>query len=113
MFPGMGRINPKQMQSMMRSLGIKQEELNAKRVIFELEDKRMVFENPQVSAVDMGGNKIYSVIGNAMEESTKKEIPIEDIEMVAEQSGKNKEEAKKALEETQGDIAKAIKKLKD
>lgn len=112
MFPGMGKINPKQMQGMMRSLGIKQEEMQVKKVVFELEGKKMVFESPQVSAVNMGGQKIYSVVGEAKEEG-KLEIPKEDIEMVAEQTGKAVEEAEKALKESNGDIAEAIKKLKE
>lgn len=113
MFPGMGKMNPKQMQGMMQSLGIKQEELNAKKVIFELEDKKLVFENPQVSAMDMQGQKIYSVVGEAAEEAEEKEVPAEDVKMVAEQSGKSEEEAKNALEKTSGDIAEAISKLKE
>lgn len=113
MFPGIGRMNPKQMQGMMRSLGIKQEELEVKRVVFEMDGEKMVFENPQVSVVDMQGQKIYSVIGEAVEEAGEKEIPAEDVKMVAEQTGKGEEEAKSALEETEGDIAEAIKKLKE
>lgn len=113
MFPGMGKMNPKQMEGMMRAMGIKQENVPAKKVIFELSEKKLVCENPQVSAVNMGGNKVYSVVGEFSEEKLVKEIPKEDIEMVAMQSGKNEKEAKKALEETQGDIAEAIKKLEN
>jgi nascent polypeptide-associated complex subunit alpha len=36
------------------------------------------------------------------------EIPEEDVRLVADQTGKSMEEAKKALEETGGDLAKAI-----
>ena len=41
----------------------------------------------------------------------KEEIPKEDIDLVVEQTGKTTQEAKKALEETKGDIAEAILKL--
>lgn len=110
MFPGLGKINPKQMQGMMRQFGIKTEELKAKRVIFELEDKRLIIEEPNVTATIMQGQKIYNVVGKEREE--KAGMPAEDIKMVAEQANCSEQQAKKALEETNGDIAEAILKLK-
>lgn len=106
----MGKINPRQMQAMMKQFGIKSEELDAERVIFELKDKRLVIEDPTVQAIDMQGQKTYTVMGEAKEED--RGIPEEDVKMVAEQTGKSEEDAKKALEESNGDIAKAIMKLK-
>ena len=111
MFPGLGKMNPKQMQGMMRQLGIKSEELPAERVIIELTDKKIIIENPSVSAIDMQGKKTYTVMGEEREE--RKGIPEEDIKMVAEQASVSEEEAKKALEESSGDIAEAIVKLKE
>ena len=110
MFPGMGGMDPRKMKMMMKQLGIKNEELNVKKVIFELEDKKLIIDDPQVSAIDMQGQKTYTVIGNAREEAG--ELPEEDIKMVAEQTNVSEKEAKKALEENDGDIAEAINKLK-
>jgi nascent polypeptide-associated complex subunit alpha len=110
MFPGMGKMNPKQMQNMLKQFGIKSEEVPAKRVIFELEDGRIIIEEPQVTAMHVQGQKTYTVMGTEKTESAG--IPESDIEMVAEQAGVPKEKAKKALEETNGDIAEAILKLK-
>ena len=45
------------------------------------------------------------------EEGEEEGIPQEDIDLVAEQTGKSKKEAEKALTETKGDIAEAIMKL--
>ena len=109
MFPGMGKINPKQMQQMMRQLGIKSEELAAERVIIELKDKKIVIDNPAVSAIDMQGKKTYTIMGDERLEEKDNE---EDLKMVMEQASVPKEEAKKALEEADGDIAEAIMKLK-
>jgi nascent polypeptide-associated complex subunit alpha len=109
MFPG--GVNPKQMAQMMRQMGIKVDELSANKATFELSNgKKLVFENPQIQAMTVQGKKTYTLIGEAKEEEN---IPAEDIEMVASQSGKTKAEAKKALEETNGDIAEAILKLKN
>jgi len=107
----MGKINPKQMQSMMKQFGIKTEEISAKRVIFELEGKKIVIEQPNVSAMTMQGQKTYTVMGGK-EIEEKGGVPEEDIRMVAEQAGASGEKAKKALEESNGDIAEAIMKLK-
>jgi len=110
MFPGMGGMDPRKMKMMMKQLGIKSEDIDAKRVIFELENGKLVIDNPQVSAIDMQGQKTYTVMGEARKESAG--IPEEDIKMVCEQAGVSEEEAKKALEEADGDIAEAISKLK-
>ncbi len=109
MFPG--GVNPKQMAQMMKQMGIKVDEINAKKVIFELDGgKKLVFDNPQIQAMTMQGKKTYTLIGDATEEES---VPQEDIDMVSEQTGKTKAEAKKALEQTNGDIAEAILKLKE
>ncbi|MCR4335332.1 MAG: nascent polypeptide-associated complex protein [archaeon] len=110
MFPGMGGMDPRKMKMMMKQLGIKNEDIDAKRVIFELENGRLIIDNPQVSAIDMQGQKTYTVMGEAREEQGG--IPEEDIKMVCEQAGVSEEEAKTALEEADGDIAEAISKLK-
>ncbi|MFA6065532.1 MAG: nascent polypeptide-associated complex protein [archaeon] len=108
MFPG--GINPKQMGQMMKRMGIKNDELDAKEVIIFLNNgKKLRIENPQVQSIEMQGNKTYTIAGNAIEESG---VPDEDIAMVAEQTGCSKENAKKALEAANGDIAEAIIELK-
>ena len=111
MFPGLGGMDPREMKQMMKQLGIKTEEIAAKRVIFELENGNLVFENPQISAMEVSGQKTYTVIGQAKEEVAQAKIPESDVEMVAAQANVSKEEARKALEETGGDIAQAIEKL--
>ncbi|MFH1664454.1 MAG: nascent polypeptide-associated complex protein [archaeon] len=106
----MGKMNPKQMQGMMKQLGIKSEDLNAKKVVFELEDgSRLVIENPSVNVMNAQGQKIYSVVGEAKEE---KGLNEEDLKMVMEQTNASREKAEKALNECSGDIAEAILKLK-
>ncbi len=113
MIPGLGGMNPAQMKAMMRQFGIKSEELEATKVIIETSDgKRLVFDSPQVTAVDMKGQKTYTIVGEATEEAGKLIISDEDIEMVAQQASVSHGMAKKALEETNGDIAEAIASLK-
>lgn len=110
MFPGMGGFDPKKMQGLMKQMGIKQEELEAQRVIIECSDKKIVFDNPGVVKIAMQGNESWQITGEAREEPLG--ISENDIKLVAEKTGKSVKEAKKALEET-GDIAEAIMKLSE
>lgn len=112
MMPGMGGFNPSQMKKMMKQLGMKSEELNATKVTIELEDGKLVIEDPSVTSIEMKGKKTYTVMGKESREE-KKEIPAEDIKMVVEQTSVSEEKAKKALEESKGDLAEAITKLKE
>lgn len=110
MIPGLGKIDPKQMQRMMKQLGIQSEEIQAKKVIIETNAKKIIILNPSITAINMKGQKSFQISGEVIEETSG--MPEEDIAMVAQQSGKTKKEAEKALTETNGDIAEAILKLK-
>ena len=111
MFPG---VNPRQMQQMMRKMGIQQGEIPAKEDIIRTEDKEIVISNPSVSKVNMMGQETYQVVGKAEERpiSTGDSINEDDIKTVVEQAHVSEEEARKALEENNGDIAAAIMSLK-
>ena len=106
----MGKINPKQLQGMMKQMGIHPKELDAKRVIFELEGKNLVIDNPSVTVMTMQGKKTFTVMGDPKEEQ--KGLPKDDIEMVASSANVSFEKAEKALKEANGDLAQAIAKLK-
>ena len=111
-----GRMNPRQMNQMMKRLGINIKEIeNVKKVIIETDSKKYIIEDAEVTIMDAQGQKTYQVTGKARivtkEEKPEEAIPQEDIDLVAEQTGKSKAEAKKALDETKGDIAEAIIKL--
>ncbi len=94
----------------MKKMGISQTPLNVKRVVFEMTEGNLVIDEPSVTKIMMNGQETYQVAGEAKEEGASN-FSDEDVYIVKEQSGKSEEEAKKALEETDGDIAQAIKKL--
>ena len=104
------QIDPRQLQRMMKQMGINTEEINAKRVIIEQEDKMIILNNPTVTKIDAKGNISFQIAAEDIQE--KELIPEEDIELVAKQANVSKDEARKALEETYGDVAEAIMKLK-
>ena len=107
MFPG---VNQRQMKQAMKKLGMQQQEVLATRVIFELEDRNIIIENPDVQKVNMMGQISYQVTGDATEVSkdTTAEITEDDIKTVMDHTGKSKEEAINAIKEANGDLAQAI-----
>lgn len=110
MFPG---VNPREMQKVMKRMGIQQEEIDAQEVIIRLEDKDIVILNPQVSKVNMMGQETYQIAGKAKEvaRDSKPEINEDDISTVMGQTSCAREDALNALEESKGNIAEAILKL--
>ena len=107
-----GRINPRQMNQMMKKLGINVKEIeNVKKVVIQTDKKEYIFDDAEVTIMDAQGQKTFQISGRPKILDLKDEINKEDIDLIIEQTGKTVEEAKKALEETNGDIAEAIIKL--
>jgi nascent polypeptide-associated complex subunit alpha len=107
-----GRMNPRQMNQMMKRFGINVKEIeNVQKVIIQTDTKDYIFDDADVTMMDAQGQKTYQIIGKPRIVERKENIPKEDIDLVAQQTGKSIEEAKKALEQTKGDIAEAILKL--
>ena len=109
-----GRMNARQMNQMMKRFGINVKTIeNVERVVIETDTKQYVFEDAEVSVMDVQGEKTYQIAGTPVirakqaEEDTLKE----DVKLVMEQTGKSEAEARAALRETNGDIAEAILKL--
>lgn len=126
MFP----INPRELQKQLRQLkklGIEFEQVtNVKKASIELNDKIMVFENPEVFVIEFGSQKMFYIIPQNIREEPKTIqkpvemgpstsitlVPEEDIHFVAEYLGVSLEKAREALIKAGGDIAKAIEIIK-
>ena len=112
----MPNVDPRQLKKLMDSMGIKSSEIRAGRVIIEGEEMDIVIENPQVTRIDAKGNVSFQVSGEVREvekNAAKVEIGEDDVKLVMQQAGVSDESlARSALEETNGDIAEAILKLK-
>lgn len=106
MIPGM---NPRQMQKAMQKMGIKQEEIEADEVIIKQGAENLIIKNPQVTKVNMMGQETFQIVGEITKENAGPSE--EDIKTVMEQASVSAEEAKKALVESNGDLAEAILKL--
>ena len=103
------------MQQMMKRMGIQQVDIPAKEVIIKSEGKEIVITNPSVAKVNMMGQETFQISGNIHEKevSSEPEISEDDVKTVMGQTGASEEDAKKALEESSGDIAAAILALKE
>jgi len=102
-----GNINPRQMNQMMRRLGISVKNIdNVEKIVIQTDTKES-----EVTIMDAKGQKTYQIIGNPIVKDRSDDTLKEDIKLVMDQTGKTEEEAKKALEESNGDIAEAILKL--
>ncbi|NJL43816.1 MAG: nascent polypeptide-associated complex protein [Nitrosarchaeum sp.] len=111
MMPGM---NPRMMKQAMKRMGIQQDEIeDAQQVIIRCSDREIVIDRPQVSKVMMMGQATYQVVGQASERALDQRVEVseEDVQTVVDQAGVSEEEARTALEETNGDIAEAILRL--
>lgn len=107
-----GGIDPKKMQAMMKQMGIKQDEIEAIRVVIEKTDgDQIIIENPSVAKVTMQGQATWQISGEAREESGG--VNEEDVRLIMEKTGKGHGESKAMLEKVEGDIAQAIIELSD
>ncbi len=129
---GFRGMSPKQMARMMKKMGIEQKEVEGVReVIIRFDDKEWVISSAQVTMIKQAGSESFQVSGTKSErnlsgsapaktkttapevvEEKKIEIPMEDAALVASQTGVSIDVAKQALEETGGDLAAAILKLR-
>ncbi|MEM4272536.1 MAG: nascent polypeptide-associated complex protein [Candidatus Bilamarchaeaceae archaeon] len=108
MLGGMGGMDPRQMQKMMRHMGISSQEIAAERVIIEAGEERIIIEPAQVVKITMQGQSSFQVSGTARSEAALRE---EDISLVMEKANVSREKAAAALKSSGGDIAEAILQL--
>ena len=108
---GLGGLNPKKMQAVMKQMGISQNEIPASKVTIEKTDgTNIVINNPSVTKMTIQGQDMFQVQGEASEESEPVGVSEEDIKIVMDKTGKSEQEAKEALEKT-GDLTEAIMNL--
>jgi len=123
--PG-GPRNQRQMEMMMRRLGMKSEEVaGVEEVIVRTKTKEHVFAAPEVTILTVQGVRTYQVVGTPEIRARSTEPtagaapsavapsgpPEEDVQLVMEQAHVSREAALKALEGANGAPAEAIMAL--
>ena len=110
MIPG---VNPKQMQGMMKKMGISQEDVPTEKVIIEKTDgSKTIITEPSVQKIKMQGQETFQIAGLIHEEEAQVSISEEDIQAIVEKTGVSEELAKASLEKT-GDLAESILELSE
>ena len=109
------RVNPREARRMMQRMGMSMDSVqDVEQVVIKTASKEIIIEQPEVAILQMQGQKIFQVAGGKITEKVpervapKLALSEEDVKLVADQTGKSVEEARKALEECEGDLAKAI-----
>lgn len=107
------RVNPREAKRMMQRMGMSMDAVaDVDQVIIRTSRKEITIQEPEVAILEVQGQKIFQVTGGKITEKAVEFKPSgiaeEDVKLVADQTGKNVEEARRALEESGGDLAKAI-----
>lgn len=108
-------MDNRQSRRMLEKMGLNLEEIpDVEEVVIKTKEKDLIIKAPQVSKIKSKGIDMYQILGNDIEEIIKETSKIneEDIILVSQQANVSSEVAKNALEETDGDLAQAILKLK-
>ncbi|MGQ9582333.1 MAG: nascent polypeptide-associated complex protein [Thermoplasmatota archaeon] len=112
MFPGGRGMNPRQLQAMMKRMGVTMEELeDVEEVVIRCRTRDIVIKKPSVTSINAQGQRSYQVVGEGVSVEKKASPPREDVMLVASQAGVSEEEALRALEEAGGQPAEAIMRL--
>lgn len=106
-------MNPRQMKKMMQQMGMQMDELDADEVIIKMRSgDDIVITDPNVVKMKVQGQESFQITGNVSSEGEGDNVIVEisddDIKMVAEQAKVTEAQAKEALEQNQGDLAKTI-----
>ncbi|MCS7120317.1 MAG: nascent polypeptide-associated complex protein [Nitrososphaerota archaeon] len=107
----MRRISPREAKRIMQRMGLSMNQIDVEEVILKTRDKEIMIKNPEVAILDVQGQKIFQIMGGELTEkmiARKITIPEEDVQLVAQQAHVSLEQARAALEETNGDLAQAI-----
>lgn len=108
-------MSPRETRRMMKRMGLSMDAMpDVEQVVFKTGAKEIIVEDPEVAILNMKGQKVFQVTGGKItekalvEEAAPLPIPEEDVRLVADQTGKSMDEARHALEDSGGDLAKAI-----
>jgi len=96
------------MEQMMKQMGMDLEQIKADKVEVHIGDTKMVFDDPELSKIDMQGQEMFQLQGSYSEQSSGPED--EDIELVQEKTGCSEDEAIEALKSSE-DVADALMDL--
>lgn len=107
------KMDSRNTRRMMDRMGINLKEIpGVQEVVIRTPDKEMHITNASVSEVTAQGQRVFQVMGDVEEvEAERKTFREEDVLLVQQQTGATKERAVAALEQSDGEVARAILRL--
>jgi len=120
------------MQQMMDQFGIDLTEIDAEEVVIKTADEELVFTDAEVQKMDAQGQATYQIIGSpesrprgegtseggdeadadtGADAGESSAVEPQDVEIVAQRTGTTEDQAREALEATDGDLAAAVERL--
>ena len=107
------KLGDRQARRMMERMGINMKEMpGVEEVIIRTTEKEIHIRNATVSEVNAQGNRVFQVAGEVEEVAReRKTFSDADILIVQQQANVTREKAIAALEEAEGEVARAILKL--
>jgi nascent polypeptide-associated complex subunit alpha len=112
-----GRMNERQIRRMMQQAGIKSSDMDGVvQVDFIFPGKKISVKNPQVTIMDIQGTRTYQVVGGEEVTGAAGEVPKtqnsdineEDLNLVMQKTGVDREKATEALRKNGYKPAEAI-----
>lgn len=98
------------MEKMMKKLNLKVQQVEADVVVIKTKDKNIIISQPEVMIANVMGREVYQITGQVSES---KAVNEEDVRMVMEKTGKDRETVVKKLEDLNNDLAQAIMELRE
>ena len=102
-----GMNDPKKIQQMMKKLNMDVREIEAEEVIIKQKSKTLKIKKPEIMIANVMGRDVYQISGELYES-----VSEDDIKLVMEQTGKDRQTVEQKLEELNNDLAKVIMELK-
>lgn len=117
------RVKRRSMERQMRKAGVDYQQMDgATEVIIRFPDKELVISEPQIVMMQAQGEQIYQIIGQPEERAPTtsaqmdSSVPVEstptfteeDVQLVASQASVTEDQAREALQQAEGNLAKAI-----
>jgi nascent polypeptide-associated complex subunit alpha len=121
---GGGGLNPRKMKQMMEQMGIDMDDIDAEEVVIRTPEEELVFTDAEVQRMTAQGQETYQVVGEPESRERGADeggsesggggdsgVPDEDVELVAMRADVGEDEARDALEASNGDLAAAVERL--
>jgi alpha-NAC-related protein len=105
-----GKPDPKKMEKLMKKLNLNVQQVEAEVVVIKSRGKNIIISKPEIMIARMMGRDVYQITGEVSESAPVSE---DDIQIVMEKTGRDRDTVVRKLEDLNNDLARAIMELKE